>query len=337
MRLSDFDYCLPPELIAQEPLAEREKSKLLVLHRDSGKMEHRQFFNLPEYLRPGDVLVLNDTRVSALRLRGEKQATHGKVEALLLRELGENKWDAIVKPGRRVGVGATLCFDDGVCAQVLERTEGGGRVLDFGNAPGTAEKIRQIGEVPLPPYINRVLRDVSRYQTVYADQPGSAAAPTAGFHFTPKLLSDIRAMGVKVAFVTLHVGIATFRPVRTEDISEHVMHKETISVSKEAAEIINSAEGRIIAVGTTTARTLESAAVDKRRVAAVDGETSLFITPGYDFKILDGLITNYHMPKSTLLILVSAFAGRDLIMRAYEEAKTHGYRFLSFGDAMLII
>lgn len=335
MHLSEFDYELPPEFIAQEPLPERDKSKLLVLHKDTGEIEHRRFFNLPEYLRPGDLLVMNDTQVTALRLRGAKP-TGGKVEALLLRNLGGNRWDAAVKPGRRVDVGSTVLFGD-LSAQVLERTEGGGRILDFGDAPGTDEEIRRIGEVPLPPYIHQILKDVSRYQTVYAAEPGSAAAPTAGFHFTPKLLADVRAMGVKTASVTLNVGLATFRPVRTSVITDHVMHKEVISIPPETAQAISSAKGRIISVGTTTARALESAAVGKREVAAVDAETSLFITPGYEFKILDGLITNFHMPKSTLLILVSAFTSRDKIMKAYEEAKKQKYRFFSFGDAMLII
>ena len=336
MHLSDFSYALPPEMIAQEPLEQRDQSKLLVLHRDTGEIEHRRFFNLPEYLRPGDLLVFNDTLVTALRLKGEKPATGGKVEALLLREVGPNRWDAVVKPGRRVGVGAVIEFDEGVIAKVVERTESGGRILDFGDAPGTAEAIRRIGEVPLPPYIEKILRDESRYQTIYASEPGSAAAPTAGFHFTPELLAKVREMGVETVFVTLHVGIATFRPVRTENIAEHEMHTERISVSQEAAEKINSAQGRIIAVGTTTARVLESAAVSKCKVAPIDRETNLFITPGYEFKIIDGLVTNFHMSKSTLLILISAFAGRDLIAKAYEEAKQHNYRFLSFGDAMFI-
>jgi len=337
MRLSEFDYSLPPEFIAQEPLAERDKSKLLVLHRDSGEIEHRRFYEIPEYLRPGDLLVLNDTRVTALRLTGVKP-TGGKVDALLLRDLGGNRWDALVKPGRRVNVGATILFGGNeLSAQVTERTEGGGRILDFGDAPGTAEAIRRLGEAPLPPYIHAALRDMSRYQTVYAAEPGSAAAPTAGLHFTPKLLANLRAMGVKTTLITLHIGLATFRPVRAEIITEHVMHKEVISIPQDAAEAVNSAEGRIIAVGTTTARALESAAVGKRRIAAIDGETSLFITPGYEFEILDALVTNFHMPRSTLLILISAFAGRDLVMRAYEEAEKENYRFLSFGDAMLIV
>lgn len=337
LMLSEYDYELPPELIAQEPLAERDKSKLLVLHRDTGEIEHRHFYDLLRYLRPGDLLVMNDTQVTALRLKGSKPSG-GKVEALLLRDLGGGKWDAIVKPGRRVDIGATLVFGDGgLTAQVMERTEGGGRIIDFGDAPDTGEKIRRIGEVPLPPYIHSVLRDVSRYQTVYASQPGSAAAPTAGFHFTSEMLADVKAMGVKTACVTLNVGIATFRPVRTEDITEHEMHREVISIPQDAAQAINSAPGRIIAVGTTTVRALESAAEGKHRIGVLDGETRLFITPGYEFKIIDGLITNFHMPKTTLMILISAFAGRENIQRAYREAREHHYRFLSFGDAMLII
>jgi S-adenosylmethionine:tRNA ribosyltransferase-isomerase len=336
MLLSEFDYDLPPELIAQEPLSERDKSKLLVLHRDTGEIEHRRFYEIGDYLYKGDLLVLNNTQVTALRLKGWK-ATGGKVEVLLLRNLGGNLWDSLVRPGRRVQVGTVIEFGDGLSATVVERTEGGGRILDFGDTVDAEKKIRQLGEVPLPPYIHSALKDVSQYQTVYASQPGSAAAPTAGFHFTTRLLEDLRAKGIQTVFITLHVGIGTFRPVRTEFVDEHVMHKETISISEEAASIINSAEGRIIAVGTTTVRALESAAVGKRRVAAIDGETSLFITPGYEFKVVEAMVTNFHMPKSTLLILVSAFAGRDLIMRSYEEAKKHGYRFLSFGDAMFII
>ncbi|MHB0997930.1 MAG: tRNA preQ1(34) S-adenosylmethionine ribosyltransferase-isomerase QueA [Armatimonadota bacterium] len=337
MRLSDYDYELPVERIAQEPLKERDKSKLLVLHRDTGDIEHRQFFNLPEYLRPGDLLVLNDTQVTAVRLTGVKPSG-GKVEALLLKNIEGNIWEAMVKPGRRVDVGATIIFgEQNLKATVLERTDSGGRIIDFGDDPDITEKIQKVGEIPLPPYIQAVLKESDRYQTVYASEPGSAAAPTAGFHFTPKLLDDIRAMGILTTFVTLHVGIATFRPVRTDDITEHVMHKEHISVSKESADIINSAKGRVIAVGTTTARVLESAATARKHIEPVDCETDLFITPGYEFKIIDGLITNFHIPKSTLLILVSSFAGRENIMRAYSEAREHNYRFLSFGDAMLLI
>lgn len=337
MRLSDFDYDLPPELIAQTPPAERDQSRLLVLDRSSGHIEHKSFQNLMEYLRPGDLLVMNNTRVSAVRLHGEK-LSGGRVEALLLHKIRGNVWDAMVKPGRRVQTGSTVVFgESGLSARVVDRTPSGGRILDFGDGDDTRERIVSQGQVPLPPYIQTVLNDSSRYQTVYAAEPGSAAAPTAGFHFTPRLLKEIRSRGIGAAFVTLHVGIATFRPVRTDDISEHVMHKERISLSQEAADVINSAPGRIIAIGTTTARVLESAAIGKRCVAPLDRETDLFITPGYDFQILDGLVTNFHMPKSTLLILVSAFAERQNILNAYNSAREEGYRFLSFGDAMFII
>jgi S-adenosylmethionine:tRNA ribosyltransferase-isomerase len=336
MLLSDFDYNLTPEMIAQSPLAERDKSRLLVLNRQTRGIEHRHFSDIVEYLKPDDLLVMNNTQVTALRLKGAKP-TGGKVEALMLRHLGQNRWDAIVKPGRRVDVGMALEFPGGLRAAVVERTEGGGRILDFGTDPGTETAIESFGEVPLPPYISHVLEDASRYQTVYAETPGSAAAPTAGFHFTKALLRKLSGMGIRTVFVTLSVGIATFRPVRTENIEDHVMHRERISVSAAAAEAINSAKGRIIAVGTTTARVLESAAIAKRHVGVVDGETDIFIKPGYEFKILDGLITNFHMPKSTLMVLVSALAGHELIMRAYQEAKEQNYRFLSFGDAMFII
>jgi len=336
MRLSEFDYDLPPELIAQEPLPERDKSRLLVLFRKTGRIEHRYFYNLPEYLNPGDLLVMNNTRVTAKRLRGVKP-TGGKVEALLLHEVGPNKWEALVKPGRRVEPGTVINFGDNLSAEVIARTKEGGRILDFGDVPEVREAIERIGEVPLPPYIKKELRLAERYQTVYAQVPGSAAAPTAGLQFTPRLISKIREKGVEIAFVTLNVGVATFRPVKTELIAEHPMHREMISVSPKAAEMVNSAKGRIIAVGTTTARALESAAVGKRKIQPMEGETGLYIIPGYEFKVIDGLITNFHMPRSTLLILVSAFAGRDNIMRAYEEAKRLKYRFLSFGDAMLIV
>lgn len=336
MRLSEFDYDLPPELIAQEPLPERDKSRLLVLFRKTGRIEHRHFYDLPEYLNPGDLLVMNNTRVTAKRLRGVKP-TGGKVEVLLLHEVGPNKWEALVKPGRRVEPGTVVNFGDNLSAEVIARTKEGGRILDFGDAPEVREAIERIGEVPLPPYIKKGLRLAERYQTVYAQVPGSAAAPTAGLHFTPRLISKIREKGVEIAFVTLNVGVATFRPVKTELIAEHPMHREMISVSPKAAEMVNSAKGRIIAVGTTTARALESAAVGRRKIQPMEGETGLYIIPGYEFKVIDGLITNFHMPRSTLLILVSAFAGRDNIMRAYEEAKRLKYRFLSFGDAMLIV
>jgi len=336
MLLSEIDYNLAPEMIAQEPLTDRDHSKLMIVHRHSMDFDHRHFYDIVDYLRPDDILVMNNTRVSALRLFGTKK-TGAKVEALLLRDLGENRWEAVVKPGRRVDVGTVVSFEHGLSASVEVRIEGGGRILDFGPGDDITDTISRVGAVPLPPYIHRRLSDPARYQTVYAQSSGSAAAPTAGFHFTPNLLQRVREHGVEIAFVTLHVGLGTFRPVRTEKIEDHVMHAERISISSATAEIINSAKGRVISVGTTTARTLESGAIGKRRVSAVDMETDIFIQPGYDFKVVDGLITNFHMPKSTLMVLVSAFAGHEVIMRAYQDAKDHNYRFLSFGDAMFII
>ncbi|MHB1457900.1 MAG: tRNA preQ1(34) S-adenosylmethionine ribosyltransferase-isomerase QueA [Armatimonadota bacterium] len=337
MRLSDFDYDLPTKLIAQTPPAKRDESRLLILGRTTGSIEHKHFSDILDYLRPDDLLVMNDTQVSAVRILGER-VSGGKVEALLLDNVRDNVWSAMVKPGRKIQPGSKIEFgNDGLAADVLERTDSGGRILDFGNGSEVAKKIMAQGQVPLPPYIQTILNDSSRYQTVYASEPGSAAAPTAGFHFTPELLEKAKRLGVSIAFVTLHVGIATFRPVRTDDIDDHVMHHERISISEETAEKINTAKGRIISVGTTTARVLESAAISERRVEPINRDTNLFITPGYDFKIFDGLITNFHMPKSTLLILVSSFAGRDNIINAYNTAREEQYRFLSFGDAMFII
>lgn len=335
MRLSDFDYALPEELIAQEPLEERDKSRLLVVDRQRQVIEHRKFIDLLDYLRDDDLMVFNNTRVVAARLEGRKE-TGGKVEVLLLRKLSSAVWEAMVKPGRRVGVGTGLVFDRGLTAEVLERTEAGGRILRFAAETDPEVLLAAVGQVPLPPYIHRRLADPERYQTIYSAAEGSAAAPTAGLHFTPDLLDRIRARGIGIAFVTLHVGLATFRPVRTEVIEEHEMHTEIFEISRETADAINSARGRVVCVGTTTARALESAAVGKRRVEPVEKETNLFIRPPYQFKVVDALITNFHMPKSTLLILISAFAGVSLIRRAYEEAVREKYRFLSFGDATFL-
>jgi S-adenosylmethionine:tRNA ribosyltransferase-isomerase len=335
MRLSDFDYTLPEELIAQEPLAERDKSRLLVVNRTAQTIEHRQFAEILEYLRDDDLMVMNDTRVVAVRLYGSK-STGGAVEALVMKRIEPGVWRAMVKPGRRVHVGARLEFDGGLTADVVERTEEGGRILRFSAGSDPDELIAEMGEVPLPPYIHKELRDRDRYQTVYAAADGSAAAPTAGLHFTDDLLRKIRATGIKTVFVTLHVGVATFRPVRTENVEDHDMHSESFEISDECAEAINSAKGRIICVGTTSARALESAAVGKRQVVPTRADTKLFIRPPYDFQIIDGLITNFHIPKSTLLMLVSAFGGTELIRRAYAEAVTGKYRFFSFGDAMFL-
>ena len=343
LRLSDFDYTLPPERIAQTPLTPRDRSRLLVLGRMDSQIVHRQFTDLPEYLRAGDVLVINDTRVSAQRLFGHRPGhPEERIETFLTHRIADGLWSALVKPGRKLLPGVRAEFGDGLSAEVVERTDDrGGRLLQFTAPEGVfvEDAIAVHSSAPLPPYITTALPadQRERYQTVYADAGGSAAAPTAGLHFTPALLARIEALGVQIARVTLHVGLGTFRPIETDDVSAHVMHAERVSVSEAAAETINAVQGRIVAVGTTSARTLESAAVGPRRVRAMDGETSLYVTPGYTFQLVDALITNFHMPRSTLLLLVSALAGADSIRRAYAEALAHDYRFLSFGDAMLII
>lgn len=336
MHLNEFNYTLPEELIAQEPLKERDQSRLLVVDRQGQAIRHKRFPDILEYLGDDDLMVFNDTRVVATRLFGHKE-TGGKIEALLMRRISHGVWAAMVKPGRRVGVGGTLIFDDGLTADVVDRTEEGGRILQFHADGDPEELIEAAGQVPLPPYIHSRIDDPERYQTVYATADGSAAAPTAGLHFTPRLLDRIKEKGIRTAFVTLHVGIATFRPVRTENLDDHEMHTEAFEITPEAADLINSAEGRIVCVGTTTARCLESAAVEKRKVVSGAGKTSLFIRPGYDFQIVEALITNFHIPKSTLLVLVSAFSGRELIRKAYDEAIRENYRFLSFGDAMFLL
>lgn len=346
MRTDLFDYDLPPELIAQTP-APRGDSRLLVLHRSSGRIDHRRFCDLPEYLAPGDLLILNDTRVTARRLRALRP--NGlDAEILLLRPIGEKSWEALVKPGRalRIGTAVTLVGAGGaqLCAQISGVTPDGGRIVEL-ESKADRDTIEHWGAAPLPPYIQIPLpsEQEERYQTVYARHAGSAAAPTAGLHFTPGLLAQLEEAGVGAAHVTLHIGTGTFRPVRTETIDEHVMHAETATLSPESAARINAAQGRIVAVGTTSVRTLESAALQKQssvppvRVSAFAGETSLFITPGYRFQAVDALITNFHLPRSTLLMLVSAFASTDVTRAAYQAAVERGYRFFSFGDAMLII
>jgi S-adenosylmethionine:tRNA ribosyltransferase-isomerase len=334
MEASLFDYELPEELIAQEPVEPRDASRLLVVHRATGVLEHRHFYDLPDYLQAGDTLVLNDTRVSARRLFGRKP-TGGRVELLLLRPLGDGRWHALVRPGRRLPEGSQILLDEGHTAQIEARLEGGIRLVRF--TPPDDEWLQQVGQIPLPPYIHRQLTDPERYQTVYAQSPGSAAAPTAGLHFTPPLLERLKAQGVQVATVTLHVSLDTFRPLQSERVEEHKMHGEWFTLSPEAAEVINQTRGRIVAVGTTCVRVLESAAVGKRRVQPTMGETQLYITPGYEFKVVEALITNFHAPRTTVLVLVCAFAGRELILHAYQEAIRRRYRFLSFGDAMLIL
>lgn len=337
MRLDLFDYKLPEELIAQEPLPERDQSRLLVLHKNTGRIEHRRFRDIVEYVSPDDLMVMNDTRVTATRLHGRKHPTGGVVEALLLKKIEPGRWEAMVKPGRRVPVSTRLDFGSGLMADVEARLDDGGRVLRFLCEEDCDALIAERGEVPLPPYICRRLEERERYQTIYAKAGGSAAAPTAGLHFTPGTFDRLREKGTEFAFVTLEVGIATFRPVRTANIMEHEMHQEAVVVTEETADKVNSRKGRLITVGTTTARVIEAAAVKDGRLAPFCGETDLYITPGHDFKLVDVLVTNFHMPRSTLLILISALAGRDNIIRAYEEAVRKKYRFLSFGDAMLIV
>lgn len=340
MQVADFDYQLPEELIAQEPIEPRDHSRLLVLHRDSGSMEERIFQDIVEYLRPGDILVLNDTRVIPARLFGIREGTGAKIEVVLLNRLDNCRWEVLVKPGKKARVGDRISFGEGeLVAEVLDTTAAGGRVLSFEYQGVFEEILDRLGRMPLPPYITRELEDRERYQTVYAREEGSAAAPTAGLHFTPELLEKVRVKGVGIGWVLLHVGLGTFRPVKVEKLEEHQMHKEYFEVSVETAQLINSAKdngGRVIAVGTTTTRTLESVAGEDGRIKAGKGWTEIFIYPGQSLKVIDGLITNFHLPKSTLLMLVSAFAGRERILAAYELAIQNKYRFFSFGDAMYI-
>lgn len=341
MRVEDFDYHLPPELIAQRPVEPRDASRLLVLHRNSGRLEHRRFYELPLYLKPGDVLVLNDTRVIPARLWGKKAKTGGQVEVFLLKPLGGDCWEALVRPGRRVPPGTELIFGGGkLRAKVLKRTPQGGRLVEFEYEGKWEEVIERLGEVPLPPYIKEKLPDPERYQTVYASKPGSVAAPTAGLHFTPRLLKELEEKGIKIVYILLHVGLGTFRPVREEVVEKHKMHAEYFRVDEGAARTINEARrqgGRVIAVGTTVVRTLETVATPEGDIKPGEGLTELFIYPGYRFKAVEGLITNFHLPRSTLLMLVCAFAGREKILEAYQVAIKERYRFYSFGDAMLIL
>lgn len=341
MNLGEFDYFLPEALIAQEPAGKRDESRLMVLRQNGSPPEHRQFKDLIDYLRPGDTLVLNETKVIPARLYGRKEVTGAKIETLLLKQLEENRWEALVRPGKKAPAGTKVTFGDGLLeALVVDKTAYGGRVLEFRYNGILAEILEQIGVMPLPPYIKKPLSDQHRYQTIYARQAGSAAAPTAGFHFTPELLEQIRQMGVLVVPVLLHVGLGTFRPVKVNDIREHHMHAEYYEISERAAQLINetkSSKRRLIAVGTTTTRCLESAAGKDGRVRPGAGWTEIFIYPGYSFKVVEGLITNFHLPRSTLLMMVCALAGRERIIAAYNEAVRLKYRFYSFGDAMFII
>ena len=339
MKKTDFYFDLPEELIAQTPLERRDASRLLVLNKKNGKIEHRHFFDLPAYLQEGDCLVMNDSRVLPARLLGCR-SSGGGVELVLLRDLGEGKWECLSRPGRKTKPGTELSFGDGeLTATVLSVADGGNRIVQFHYEGIFLEVLERLGTMPLPPYIKSELKDSERYQTVYSREVGSAAAPTAGLHFTPELLQKIAQKGVKLCFVTLHVGLGTFRPVKEEEIEDHPMHSEFCMIPEETAKIINEtkkAGGRVIAVGTTSCRTLESFAAADGTMAPVSGWTDIFIYPGYRFKCIDALITNFHLPESTLIMLVSALAGRETILHAYETAVKERYRFFSFGDAMLI-
>ena len=342
MNLHDFYYDLPEELIAQDPLADRSSSKLMVLDKKTGRTEHRIFKDIIEYLNPGDCLVINDTKVIPARLIGEKEGTGAAIEVLLLKRKEDmaNTWEVLVKPGKKAKPGTRISFGNGkLVGEVIDIVEEGDRLIQFSFDGIFEEILDELGQMPLPPYITHKLEDKNRYQTVYAKHEGSAAAPTAGLHFTNELLAEIEAKGVKIARVTLHVGLGTFRPVKVENILEHHMHSEYYEVSEEAADTINSVRqsgGRIIAVGTTSTRTLESVADTHGCIKPCRGWTDIFIYPGYEFKAIDCLITNFHLPESTLIMLVSALAGKDNVMAAYREAVENSYRFFSFGDAMFI-
>ena len=340
LKTSDFWYDLPEELIAQTPLEKRDASRLMVLNKETGEVTHKHFYDVLDYLQPGDCLVMNDSRVLPARLLGHRP-TGGAVEVLLLRDLGEKKWECLCKPGRKMQVGSQVIFGNGeLTATVLEVQETGNRVVEFHYEGIFLEVLERLGKMPLPPYIKAELQDQERYQTVYSREVGSAAAPTAGLHFTSELLDKIRKMGVQTAFVTLHVGLGTFRPVKAEEITDHHMHAELCMISADTAKILNDTKqngGRIICVGTTSCRTLESLARDDGSFEAGSKWTEIFIYPGYQFKAMQGLITNFHLPESTLVMLVSAFAGREKVLNAYNEAVKERYRFFSFGDAMLIL
>lgn len=341
MRTSDFDYELPKYLIAQHPVSPRDSARLMVVHRRSGQIDHRRFDEIGEYLTRPDCLVVNETRVLPARVFGTKADTGGAVEVLLLRERYTRAWEALVKPGRRVNPGAKILFDEGrASALVVERIEGGGRLLQFSGDESVIDLAHRIGQIPLPPYVHEPLLDPELYQTVYARTERSAAAPTAGLHFTTELLGRLDEAGIALAKIELDVGLDTFRPVSEERVEEHVIHSEHFTVSEAAAARMNQARergGRIVAVGTTSVRAIESAVDADGRVAATSGQADLFIVPGYGFRAVDIMVTNFHLPRTTLLMLVSAFGGRDLVMRAYGEAIEKRYRFYSFGDAMLLV
>lgn len=341
MKTSDFYYDLPQELIAQDPLEDRAGSRLLVMDKKTGKTEHHAFRDIAEYLEPGDCLVINDTKVIPARLIGSKEGTGAKIEVLLLKRKENDVWETLVKPGKKAKPGTRISFGDGLLVgEVMDVVEEGNRLIHFEYEGIFEEILDQLGQMPLPPYITHQLKDKNRYNTVYASHAGSAAAPTAGLHFTPELMEKIQEKGIEIARVTLHVGLGTFRPVKVEDVKAHHMHSEFYIIDEEAAEKINAAKKhhkRVICVGTTSCRTIESAADENGHLKACSGWTEIFIYPGYEFKILDCLITNFHLPESTLIMLVSALAGKEHVLNAYEEAVKEQYRFFSFGDAMLIL
>lgn len=340
MKTSDFYYDLPEELIAQTPVEPRNSSRLMVLPRNGGKIEHKHFYDLPEFLKPGDCLVLNNTRVLPARLYGTREDTGAVVEFVLLRQHGNKLWECLAGPGKKAKTGYKFRFSDKLTATVTDVLEDGNRMIEFACEGDFFAVLDEVGQMPLPPYIKEKLKDKERYQTVYSKDAGSAAAPTAGLHFTKEMLENIRAMGVNIAYVTLHVGLGTFRPVKVEDVTQHKMHTEHYYIPEEAAKTINETRkngGRVICVGTTSCRTVESCAKKYGEIKECSGDTDIFIYPGFEFKCMDGLITNFHLPESTLIMLVSAFAGYDNIMNAYNIAVKEKYRFFSFGDAMLIL
>lgn len=341
MKTSDFYYELPEELIAQEPLDKRDTSRLMVLDKKNGNIDHKHFYDIVDILNEGDTLILNDTRVLPARLYGVKEDTDGAIEFLLLNKHSLDTWEVILKPGRRAKPGARFVFGDGLLkAEILDIVNEGNRLVKFEYSGVFENILDELGEMPLPPYITKKLEDKERYQTVYAKHTGSAAAPTAGLHFTPELLEKIKAKGVEIGYVTLHVGLGTFRPVKTENIHEHTMHSEFYVLPQETADLINRTKergGRVVSVGTTATRTLETAGMDGMPLAAKSGWTNIFIYPGKSFNVIDALITNFHLPESTLIMLVSALAGRENVLNAYNEAVKERYRFFSFGDAMLIV
>lgn len=339
MLLSEFDYELPEELIAQSPREPRNHSRLLVVGRQKNDLRHAHFYDLKKYLVAGDALIFNDTKVIPARLIGSKPETGGKIEVFLLHRKNGDAWEVLVKPGKKARVGTVISFGEELSCEVIEQTDFGGRIIKFKFDGIFEEILDRLGQTPLPPYIKETLADKERYQTVYARERGSAAAPTAGLHFTKEMLEELKALGINLGFVTLHVGLGTFRPVNVDRIEDHVMHREYYSVPEETAKLINATKargGRVVAVGTTAIRTLESASEKEGYIEAKSGWTEIFIYPGYTFKIVDALITNFHLPKSTLLMLISAFAGKEIIFRAYETAIKEKYRFFSFGDAMLL-